>query len=144
MAKGKKWLILKVQKTLNTIKFNWGVAISPTFFNRQKPKKQIVMPKKPMSEIYQNLNDNLQKLLILQIEEHIANVKAEMYEQPYRAEITILFNHYFYDFRNNQIRGLQDSTNVITDKKEQITLWDFTNYDLIHILRQLELNAFII
>jgi len=39
---------------------------------------------------------------------------------------------------------LQDSTNVITDKKEQITLWDFTNYDLIHILRQLELNAFII
>jgi hypothetical protein len=102
------------------------------------------MPNKPMSEIYETLNDNLQTLLILQIEEHIANVKAKMYDQPDRKEITILFNHYFYDFRNNQIRGLQDSTNVITDKKEQITLWDFTNYDLIHILRQLELNAFII
>jgi hypothetical protein len=102
------------------------------------------MSKKPMSKIYQNLNDNLQKLLILQIEKHIANVKAEMYDQPKQKEITILFNHFFYDFRNNQIRGLQDSTNVITDKKEQITLWDFTNFDLIHILRQLELNAFII
>ena len=97
-----------------------------------------------MSEIYETLNDNLQTLLIMQIEQHIANVKAEMYDHPELKEITILFEHYFYDFRNNQIRGLQDATNVITDKNEQITLWDFTNYDLIHILRQLELKAFII
>ena len=102
------------------------------------------MANKPMSEIYETLNDNLQTLLIMQIEQHIANVKAEMYDQPKQKEITIFFDHYFYDFRNNQIRGLQDATNVITDKKGQIILWDLTNYDLIHILRQLELKAFII
>ena len=97
-----------------------------------------------MSEIYETLNDNLQTLLIMQIEQHIANVKAGMYDQPKQKEITIFFDNYFYDFRNNKIRGLQDATNVITDKKEQITLWDLTNYYLIHILRQLELKAFII
>ena len=97
-----------------------------------------------MSEIYETLNDNLQTLLIMQIEQHIANVKAEMYDPPKQKEIPIFFDHYFYDFRNNQIRGLQHATNVITDKKGQIILWDLTNYDLIHILRQLELKAFII
>ena len=102
------------------------------------------MANKPMSEIYETLNNNLQTLLILEIEKKIESVKAGMYDHPEHKEITILFEHYFYDFRNNKIRGLQDATNVLTDKKEQITLWDLTNYDLIHILRQLELKAFII
>ena len=42
-----------------------------------------------MSEIYETLNDNLQTLLIMQIEQHIANVKAGMYDQPKQKEITL-------------------------------------------------------